>query len=74
LKQALDFKQLGHDRVACHCRRVDDSSVAQAIKTARFPSHPLPRRANHYDARQESGSCPLLGVKWKSDLRAVRSA
>jgi hypothetical protein len=31
-------KQLGHDRVARHCRRVDDSSVARAIKAAPFPS------------------------------------
>jgi hypothetical protein len=34
LKLALDFKQLGYDRVACHCGRVDDSPVARAIKTA----------------------------------------
>jgi hypothetical protein len=34
LKQALDFKQLGHDRVACHRGMVDDSSAARAIKTA----------------------------------------
>src|SRR6266481_7297463 len=30
LKQALDFKQLGHDRVACHRGMVDDSSAARA--------------------------------------------
>jgi hypothetical protein len=31
-------KQCGHDRVARHCRRVDDSPVARAIKAAPFPS------------------------------------
>jgi hypothetical protein len=34
LEQTLDFKQLGHDRVTCHCRRIDDSSVARTIKIA----------------------------------------
>jgi hypothetical protein len=42
LKQALDFKQLGHDRVACHRGMVDDSSAARAIKTAPFAFSPNP--------------------------------
>ena len=56
LKQALDFKQLGHDRVACHCRRVDDSPVARAIKTAPFP------RYNSRESRTRES--PLLS-DWK---------
>jgi hypothetical protein len=57
LEQALDFKQLDHDRVACHCRRVGDSPVARAIKTAPFPgwsSWAEGKRASpdHHRARQ----------------------
>jgi hypothetical protein len=31
LKQALDFKQLVHDRFACHCARVDDSPAGFSV-------------------------------------------